>query len=76
MAAADYFAVVQDVPELIDHLFRRQAGKMVSYFSEAFETLNRASAAGNAQCSGKASKNLKGVPDSKYRWASSRPARR
>ena len=46
---------------------------MVSYFSEAFETLNRATAAGNAHGSGKACRNLKGVPDSKYRWASSRP---
>lgn len=76
MAAADYFAVVQDVPELTDHLFRREAGKMVSYFSEAFETLNRATAAGNAHGSGKACGNLKGVPDSKYRWPSSRPDRR
>jgi hypothetical protein len=35
---------------------------MVSYFSEVFETLNRASAAGNAQGSGKACGNLKGFP--------------
>ena len=47
---------------LIDHLFRREARKMVSYFSEVFETLNRASAAGNAQGSGKACGNLKGFP--------------
>jgi RNA polymerase sigma factor (sigma-70 family) len=62
---------MQDIPELVDHLFRREAGKMVSYLTRLFG-LSRLSLAEDvvqdALCQALQSWSLHGLPDNPSAW--------
>lgn len=62
---------MQDIPELVDHLFRREAGKMVSYLTRVFG-LSRLSLAEDvvqdALCQALQSWSQHGLPDNPSAW--------
>jgi RNA polymerase sigma factor (sigma-70 family) len=62
---------MQDIPELVDHLFRREAGKMVSYLTRLFG-LSRLSLAEDvvqdALCQALQSWSQQGLPDNPSAW--------
>jgi len=59
------------VPEVVDHLFRREAGKMVSYFTRVFG-MNRLSLAEDvvqeALCQALQTWSIRGLPDNPPAW--------
>ena len=62
---------MQDVPEVVDHLFRREAGKMVSYLTKLFglDRLNLAEdVVQDALCQALQAWPVHGLPDNPSAW--------
>jgi RNA polymerase sigma factor (sigma-70 family) len=61
----------QEIPELMDHLFRREAGKMVSYLTKLFGLNNLALAEDVVQdtlCRAMETWKFRGLPDNPSAW--------
>jgi predicted RNA polymerase sigma factor len=63
--------MTQEIPQLMDHLFRREAGKMVSYLTKLFGLNNLSLAEDVVQdtlCRALETWKFKGLPDNPSAW--------